>query len=360
MLSLPFDEIYRNLFKSLRVKTDLPVSFSSPPSNHFRPYLQIYSRKIGNPINKKVTVSAIIETMLQKAINLFRRPYPADFSPSSYLIHGLFVGIFVFIFMIAFQPFGLYSLPELPRTLLYIGYGIMTFLAISLNNLLLPRLLPGFFRENGWNTGKNILFMTWITLIIGLGSYYVTLAICRSFELSTNWVRITPILKGTFFIGVIPVSAIILFESHRFQQRSDRIVSETNRRLGEHAGCPASKAAEEKIVLVAENNRDKFSAALAELMHIDAEENYVRVHFKKSQADQILLRSSLRRIERQIRPFYPRLFRCHRAHIVNIGRIRKVTGNAQGLRLSLEDVENPIPVSRRYVDEFRRVVVNHL
>jgi len=298
--------------------------------------------------------------MVNKVIGLFKRPYPADFSPSSYLIHGLFVGIFVFLFMIAFQPFGLYSLPELPRTLLYIAYGLVTFLAIALNSMLLPKLLPGAFREEGWNTGKNILFMSWITLIIGLGSYYVTLAICRSFGLSTNWVRITPILKGTFFIGVMPISAIILFESHRFQQRSDRIVSETSRRLGEHTDRTDDLGTQEKIVLVAENERDKFNTTMAELLHIDAEENYVRVHFKKSQADQILLRSSLGRIERQIRPFYPRLFRCHRAHIVNIGRIRKVTGNAQGLRLTLEDVENPIPVSRRYVDEFRRVVVNQL
>jgi hypothetical protein len=298
--------------------------------------------------------------MLQKTISLFKRPYPADFTPDCYLKHGLITGAFVYLFMIAFQPFGLYLLPASPRTLLYIGYGLVTFLAIVLNSMLLPRLIPGAFHEEGWNTGKNILFMTWITLIIGLGSYYVTLAICRSFGLSTNWVRITPILKGTFFIGAIPISAIILFESLRLQQRSDRIVSETNLRLDEHAGRPSDPAMNEKVVIVAENNRDTFNAALAELLHIDAEENYVQIHFKKEKTDRIMLRSSLTRIERQLRQFHPRLFRCHRAHIVNIGRIRKVTGNAQGLRLTLEDVENPIPVSRRYIEEFRRAVINQL
>ncbi len=70
----------------------------------------------------------------------------------------------------------------------------------------------------------------------------------------------------------------------------------------------------------------------------------------------MLLRSSLTRIERQLRPFYPRLFRCHRAYIVNSARIVKVAGNAQGLKLTLKDAAAAIPVSRRYVDEFRRVI----
>lgn len=295
-----------------------------------------------------------------KIISIFKRPYPLDSSPASYFKYGLITGAFVYLFMIAFQPFGLYLLPASPRTLLYIGYGLITFLAIVLNSMLLPRLLPGLFREDGWNTGKNILFMSWVTLVIGLGSYFISLAVCRSFDLPNQWVQVKPILLGTFFIGAIPITIIIILESNRLQNRSERIVSETNRRLVEHMDRTDDSGTQEKIVLVAENDRDKFNTTMAELLHIDAEENYVQVHFKREKTERMLMRSSLARVERQLRPFYPQLFRCHRAHIVNINRIRKVTGNAQGLRLILEDVENPIPVSRRYVDEFRRKVINQL
>lgn len=295
-----------------------------------------------------------------KVITLFRRPYPYDFSLSSSLITGLFTGIAVFIFMIAFQPFGLYTLPESIRTPLYIGYGAVTFLSIVLNCILMPKILPWFFKENRWNSGRMIFFGIWITLFIGIGSYYATIVICRWSGFTTQWIRLMPILRGAFFTGLILITATILIESGRLQQRNERIVSETTRRLDEHSSRPAAQPANEKVIIFAENNRDKFSSNLDELLHIDAEENYIQVHYKKEKNERMLLRSSMSRVERQLRPFYPRLFRCHRAHIVNIGRIRKVTGNAQGLRLTLEDAENPIPVSRRYVEEFRREVIGLL
>jgi hypothetical protein len=298
--------------------------------------------------------------MLKKIISLFKRPYPCDFSISSTLITGFVIGISVFIFMIAFQPFGLYTLPEAIRTPLYVGYGIVTFLSIVLNSLLLPKLLPQFFKEERWNTGKIILFGIWTTLLIGIGSYFGTIVICRWSGFTTQWIQLMPILRGAFLTGVILITVSILFESGRLQQRNERIANETLRQLDEQINRPAAPPVDEKVIIVAENNRDKFSSDLDELLHIDAEENYVQVHYKKEKNERMLMRSSMSRVERQLRPFYPKLFRCHRAHIVNISHIRKVTGNAQGLRLTLDDVENPIPVSRRYVEEFRREVINQL
>ena len=88
---------------------------------------------------------------------------------------------------------------------------------------------------------------------------------------------------------------------------------------------------------MAENNKDTFRVALADLLYIQAEENYVQVYYKGEKPGRVLLRSSLTRIERQLRPFYPRLFRCHRAFIVNTAQIARVEGNAQGLKLTLKD-----------------------
>jgi hypothetical protein len=298
--------------------------------------------------------------MLKKVIALFKRPYPVDFTAASNFKYGITIGAFVYIFMTIFQPFGLNSLPDSPRNTLFIGYGLVTFLSITLSSFLFPSLLPGLFREEKWNTGKSVIYMSWVALIIGIGSYFATLGVCKLYSLPSGWVKLKIILPSTFFIGIIPITIVIILESSRLQHRSERIVNETNRRLDEHAGRTANAVTEEKVMIVAENNRDKFNSTLAELLHIDAEENYIQIHYKKEKADHVMMRSSLTRIDRQLRPFYPRLFRCHRAHIVNIGKIRKVAGNAQGLRLTLEDVAEQIPVSRRYVEEFRRVVVNRL
>ena len=100
--------------------------------------------------------------------------------------------------------------------------------------------------------------------------------------------------------------------------------------------------------------------AAGSLLYISAEENYVTVHTKADKLSEVLLRSSLTRVERQLHEHRPGFFRCHRAYIVNADKIRKVSGNAQGLKLTLEGAAVSIPVARRYVEEFRRLVVSRL
>ncbi|HSQ34461.1 MAG TPA: LytTR family DNA-binding domain-containing protein, partial [Candidatus Binatia bacterium] len=140
-------------------------------------------------------------------------------------------------------------------------------------------------------------------------------------------------------------------------RRNNRVVLEANQHLQQPAAPPpAQERSPAQVNLVAENNKDVFRVAFSDLLFIQAEENYVQVHHKGEKPARVLLRSSLTRIERQLRPFYPRLFRCHRTCIVNTSQIVKVTGNAQGLRLTLKDTTAAIPVARRYVDEFRRAI----
>ncbi|MFN7602955.1 MAG: LytTR family transcriptional regulator DNA-binding domain-containing protein, partial [Bacteroidota bacterium] len=42
----------------------------------------------------------------------------------------------------------------------------------------------------------------------------------------------------------------------------------------------------------------------------------------------------------------PEFFRTHKTHLVNLKKVVKVTGNAQGLKLHLAELPEPVPVSR--------------
>ena len=42
----------------------------------------------------------------------------------------------------------------------------------------------------------------------------------------------------------------------------------------------------------------------------------------------------------------PGFFRCHRMYLVNLAHVHWVSGNAQGLKLHLTDLEEAVPVSR--------------
>lgn len=287
---------------------------------------------------------------------LLQSPYPLDSTRLSLLLYGLGSGLFVTLFFFLFEPFGFSLLPPAPRRALYVGYGAVTALAIVANGLLLPLLLPRLFREERWSLLRQILWMGWVTLTIGLGAYALSGAVCARFSLPAHWVRPRTIVLDTFVIAVFPIVVISLANSARLLRRNLRVVGEANQRLeGSSPQGTAKPGAPTRLELVAGNGRDVLRLDLADLLFIQAEENYIRVH-ARSGKPLPLLRSSLAGIERQLRPYYPRLFRCHRACIVHAAQIVRVEGNAQGLRLTLKDTPETVPVARRYVPEFRRLI----
>lgn len=294
--------------------------------------------------------------MVRRIRALLRSPYPLDPARLSLLLYGLGSGLFVTLFFFLFEPFGFSLLPLAPRRALYLGYGAVTALAIMANGLLVPRLLPRLFREERWSLLRQTLWMGWVTLTIGLGAYALSGAVCAHFAMPVHWVRLRTIVLDTFVVSVFPIVVINLANSARLLRRNLQVVDEANRRL--EGSCPRGTAKPEgspRVELVAGNGRDVLLLDLADLLYIQAEENYIRVH-ARSGKPLPLLRSSLAGIERQLRPDYPRLFRCHRAFIVNLERIAKVEGNAQGLSLTLQDFTAVVPVARRYVGEFRRLI----
>ncbi|MCX6558417.1 MAG: LytTR family DNA-binding domain-containing protein [Candidatus Aminicenantes bacterium] len=297
--------------------------------------------------------------MASKILAIFKSPYPADSSPLATVFYSLGSGLFVTLFFAVFEPFGFFLLPRAPRWTLYIGYGLITGAAIILNNQLLPRLWPRFFKEENWSLGRQILFMGWVTLAIGLGCTLLSGAVCAHFGLSAQWVRLRTIVFDTFIIAILPITVINLINYALLLRRNTRVVVEANCRLEHPAALlplPGKTAAPLPVEIVAENNKDSFRVALADLLFIQAEENYVQVFHKGEKPGRVLLRSSLTRVERQLRPFFPQLFRCHRTCIVNIAQIVKVAGNAQGLKLTLRDYAATLPVARHYVSEFRQVM----
>ncbi len=290
--------------------------------------------------------------MMRTLRRALSEPYPFEPSEFSPLLYALATGLFIYLFFAVFQPLGFSLLPAAPRRVLFAGYGLVTALAIVANGLLLPRLLPGLFREERWTLGRQLLWSAWITLTVGLAAYALSAAVCARFGLPAGWVRPQTIVLDTFLIGITPVTVILLANASRLRRRNAAVVSEANRLLGQ----PPSAADASLVAIVAENGKDQLRLPLGELLAVQSEENYIRVHVAAGASPPPLLRSSLARVEKQLRPLSPLLFRCHRAWIVNLSRIARVEGNAQGLKLSLSGGNAMVPVARRYIGEFRRVL----
>ncbi|MBP7864623.1 MAG: LytTR family transcriptional regulator [Acidobacteria bacterium] len=368
--------------------------------------------------------------MTPHLLSRFREPYPSNFTAASSLRHGLGSGLFVVLFMVVAQPFGLGELAEEIRTVLYAGYGLVTAGAIGVTGLVVPRLFPRWCREEDWTAGRFILFAGGVMLLIGLASFAFTRQVFVAYGFPLTHLDLSRVMAGTVLIGVFIIATITLANQNRLLRRNTRIGEAANARLGvagprdgdaarpsdvaapqepgdeapagdggtrplsatggrgdeateapekadvvptdEAAGtalpapagpvpAQASPAAPaplpEVITLVVEDGRKRLRFRSSELVGLSADENYVEVRLQREKEPVVLVRSTLAGLEAQLAAYHPRLFRCHRAHLVNTARIRGVTGNAQGLRLRLEGRDEPVPVSRRYVEEFRRRVL---
>ena len=95
-----------------------------------------------------------------------------------------------------------------------------------------------------------------------------------------------------------------------------------------------------------ENGKADFSLPLDQLFFIKAANNYVEINYLE--ADKIkkhLLRNSIKNIDQQLE--YPTIKRCHRSYLVNMDKVGKITGNAQGYKIHFPfAAEFVVPVSR--------------
>jgi hypothetical protein len=292
--------------------------------------------------------------MLSAIWRFLKQPNPLDLNPRKDLKTSFLVGLFVFLFLLIFQPFGLSQTELKLRYLLIAGFGVVCFLVLLFNLLLIPRVLKKVFNEETWTLYKRNLWHLWIIFSIGLGNY---LFACL-FNVFFDFYRLGfDLFLGfqliTFLIALFPIFFFDILNQNYLLKKNLKTAQEISARLRNSEPFPVDLSGfDQKIVLLSENERERYEIQASHLLCISSEGNYVEVYVLDEKMKNVLIRNSLKSVEDQLRD-YPFLFRCHRAYIVNIKKITKATGNAQGFKLILEGLEKKIPASRGYTKQLK-------
>jgi DNA-binding LytR/AlgR family response regulator len=126
---------------------------------------------------------------------------------------------------------------------------------------------------------------------------------------------------------------------------------ETATNLNQEISQKASKAIDKSktIYLSGRNKNETFSTLEENIFFICSEGNYVQIKYKdQAVIKQKMIRNTLNNINDQLKNI-DSIVQCHRAYLVNTAKIVNAQGNAQGFRLKLKDIDETIPVSRKYV-----------
>lgn len=273
-------------------------------------------------------------------LTFLRQPFPFTSSALKRLKSAAAISLFVFLFLYIFKPFGI-GYMRANILLVTLGYGCVTMIVTSLITVMVPQLFPQHFPEEEWNTGKEIIFVLFVITCICFGNIIYTsvlgyapftLRVFLEFELIT------------LLVSLIPVVTVILLKQNLLLKKNLAAAQELSNslyhkvRLTEHISST--------IIIHAENPKDDFKVTPSEIYFIKAAENYVEIYSADSgQVKKTLLRTTLKSAHNDLKSL-SQFYRCHRTFLVNLEKVKKVTGNAQGYRLLLEDYEESIPVSR--------------
>ena len=277
-------------------------------------------------------------------LKLLNKPYPFndDFKQNARTIFIISTGVFLFLFL--FQPLQIDMLATREKYFLVIGLGIITFLSLSLNLLIMPSLLPKIFIHRNWTIKKEIFWDLWIlfTVSVGYYLYYKALGIMVfGFD----------VIIKIILIAIVPTSVLITFNRNRLLLTHLRTAQEINRKLHDNREIP------EKLVhFVSDYQKDTLSVKVSQILLIRSASNYIEVFWKQGgQGSHQMIRYSLTNAEEVLKE-YKFIMRCHRSYLVNVNHIDRVEGNSQGYRIYFETIDFAVPVSKNYVNKLRELI----
>ena len=289
---------------------------------------------------------------LNQAMKFFNRipeilvnPHPLNLFIVRNLVGSIALGGFVFSFLYVFKPFGLHVLPGEELVTVTLGYGLVTtgYLIIHLT------VLAVFFRESSWTVWKEIINTLVIITMIGLCNFlYHAIYFSHTF----NFITLLKLQFETLAVSFIPVSLIILLQQNFLLKKYLKEADEINRKKD----YEFSEGSDEKLITIsAQNPKNNLEYSCNDILFCHAQDNYVIVHFIRDlKHTKEIIRTTLRKTREDLLE-HDNYFHSHKSYIVNLDKVKKVTGNAQGLKLHFDSVNEIIPVSRKLHQEFLNI-----
>jgi LytTr DNA-binding domain len=288
-------------------------------------------------------------------MNIFKQPCPHNTSWQSVLKVALSFGAFITAFLLVFRPFELDKVSTQLLLKSSIIFGLVTFLCIFLLNFGLHFLFPQLFSEEKWTTGKQIINIGSIVLLVGLVNYLISPLL---FDTKLTWRNVFYYQGIAIAVGLLPIIIYTLYKQNSGLRQFKLKAATLQKKLEEKKenelqdNQNRAAAANEAITFETDSQTEKKIIDAANLFYIEAASNYVKIFFEqKGKLNYSIVRMTMKKAAETVYP-HAVFFRCHRAYIVNLDKIEEVEGNAQGYKLKMPGTEERVPVSRNLNSEF--------
>ncbi len=249
------------------------------------------------------------------------------------------LSIFVTLFLYVFRTPSEFK----PTSNLQWLHGSITFISLSFNILVLPKLFPAAMDPVSWNYKKYMyLNLGHLILISALCTVIEKLFVCQELP----WLVVASHVNTQVALkGIIPIALTTLFlKAHLLQQNLHEAIK-SNRELQKIQTLKKDAPKTDNHVTLYSDTSESLSFNLPDLLFVEADDNYSTITWKEADGvKKKLLRVNLKNIEAQLDNSFT--LRCHRSYIVNVNAISAISGNTNGYKLRMNGTDFSIPVSR--------------
>jgi len=270
---------------------------------------------------------------------LFNQPYPLNDSRLSRFGTALLFGLFVFVFLGIFKPFELAYLDSGVWSVA-LGYGLVCTACMVVLNVGVFSLLPNFFSDARWTTGREVCWIALNVFVIGVGNYFYSMSLgiveadLRGFFLFQAY---------TVAIGVFPMTISVLLNRRRLERKFKHQSESLTTKIRNYV--PNAPGAKPKTVELGKGS-EKFDLALADFLYAKSDNNYVEVHYLDAGGEnRRVIRETLKNVFDAL-GHHKGIMKCHKSYVVDLTKVHLISGNAQGYKLHLKGSEETILVSR--------------
>jgi hypothetical protein len=288
--------------------------------------------------------------MLKKLKAYLNAPFPMpDFQKTKFLISGYF-GIFIFIFLFVFRPFGLESFGN---QIIYVslGYGIVTFLVLVLNQFSFSLILIKAKNDDNWTVGKNILINSWFFISIAIGNWFYDYLFLPD---QIRCFNLFDYIFVTFAVGIIPSFLATFYFEGKYKKEHQTIATETNLAIKARKKTEKNKT----FIIKGIGTEEIIELNQNDFILVKSDGNYCDFYYLTSnEITHKTLRITIKNVEELLKSA-SNIMRVHRSYLVNIKQVSRVSGNARNLTIYFDTFSLEAAVSRSYEREVTNAIRN--
>ncbi len=227
-------------------------------------------------------------------IKFLKTPFPQIEKPAERFWFSVGVALFVYFFLLVFQPFGIDRL-KLNIPIFLTGYMLITLVVLLVNYFIMFPLFPKFFNPDTWTTGKILLMASVEIALIATLNWGYSILFSKYIPIEISFEKF---FFNTFSIGILILFITVLASEHYLKFKNRKLARRLNDRIHNK-----SVVSGKELFIPSENKNESFIIPGNHLLCIKAEGNYCNVFYlENGRLESKLIRISLTKLEKVLIP----------------------------------------------------------